>query len=445
MIGGVCRWIAAVVLLAGLCLGLGPVSIRAAELTDGLQELVDRALPGDTIQLEPGIYEGPLTISKGIILKAARAGTVTLLNRSQEPALKIEADEVLVAGLHIVDEAVKESPSVLVMSGGVRLEGLLIRTGSDGIVMRNADEGEVSGTTIEWGAADVRMADKGNGIDLYNSHRVRLNGNAIRDVHDGIYLENSDDTTVIGNRIERSRYGVHCMYTRGTSIRDNEGLLNVTGAMVMAVRDVDISTNTFMKQNENVNSQGILLYDAHDTLVADNTVEGNRVGLYVELSTGNRIESNAISYNFIGIQLLESSDNWVSNNRFQGNVADAQARSSEDNDLNGNYWDTFRGIDADGDGRSDIGYAINPFFQSLTGKRPAFQLFFQSPGMMFLEGLYQSERQSWTKDKAPLMAPPYLAEHDGERGPSGSATGLVGLLLLGGAGTMILMTRRRSI
>lgn len=444
MIGGVCRVIAAVILLAGLWLGTSQGSIAAAETAGDLQELVDQALPGGTIQLEPGTYEGPLTIGKRVTLKAARKGTVTLLNRSQEPALKIEASGVLVADLDIVDEAVKESPSLLVMGDRIRLEGLLVRTGSDGIVMRDADDGEVSGTTIEWGAEGVRMADKGNGIDLYNSHRVRLTGNAIRDVHDGIYLENSDDTTVAGNRIERSRYGVHCMYTKGTVIRNNEGLLNVTGAMVMAVRDVDISSNTFMKQNENVHSQGILLYDAHDTLVAGNIAEGNRVGLYVELSTGNRIESNVISYNFIGIQLLESSGNTISNNRFLGNVADAQARSSEANNLNGNYWDAFRGIDADGDGKSDIGYAINPFFQSLTGKRPAFQLFFQSPGMIFLEGLYQSERRSWTTDRTPLMAPPHLAEH-GERAPSGSATGIAGLLLLGGAGAIIFMTRRRSI
>lgn len=97
-------------------------------------------------------------------------------------------------------------------------------------------------------------------------------------MHDGVYMENSDRNIVEGNRFERLRYGVHCMYTVGTIIRDNMGEYNITGAMIMAVRDVEVSANRFAKQNENVNSQGILLFDAVDSIIRDNVTEGNRVG-----------------------------------------------------------------------------------------------------------------------------------------------------------------------
>lgn len=437
------RWCLWALLALAACLPSGQA--RAEQDAVSLQAVLDKAGPGETIVLKPGTYEGPITIDKPLTLRSEQEGAAVLRSAGMRPAVSIEADGTTVAGLSIVDETVKEAPTVLVTGHRVVLEDLRIRTGADGIAARDADEGTVTRTTIDWAADGVRMADKGNGIDLYNAHRWRMTDNTIRDVHDGMYMENSDEAFVAGNVIERSRYGVHCMYTKGTVIERNEGNLNVTGAMVMTARQVSVTGNTFTKQSENVNSQGILLYDAHETMVADNTVDGNRVGLYVEQSTANRLENNRVSYNFIGLQLLESSGNTVAGNQFLGNVADAQARGSESNALTGNYWDSFRGIDADGDGRSDISYAINPFFQGLTQKRPAFQLFFQSPGMVFLEGLYQTGRDRWATDTAPLMALPDSAPQAEQRPAGGSGTGLAGFALLACTVLFIYSMRRRSV
>lgn len=417
-------------------------SARAEDELMGLQEIVDQANPGATLVLKPGTYQGPVVVNKPLTIRTEGEGNVELMNTSRLPALTIDADGITVTGLHITDGMVKETPTVLVRGHRAVLNGLYIRTGGDGIAVRDADEGLVTNTTIDWAAEGVRLADKGNGVDVFNGHRWRFMDNTIRDVHDGIYLENSDDTRVTGNRIERSRYGIHCMYTNRTVIEQNEGSLNVTGAMVMTARQVSVIGNSFSKQSENVNSQGILLYDTHDSILADNTVDGNRVGLYVELSTGNRLENNEVRYNFVGIQLLDSSSNSIAHNRFTGNVADAQARSSEDNRIIENYWDNFRGIDANGDGNSDISYAINPLFQELTKKRPAFQLFFQSPGMVFLEGLYQSDRDRWTTDAAPLMTPPMSENQIGDA-EGRTLTGIAGLVLLGCTGTLFFWMRRR--
>ncbi|WP_227793457.1 right-handed parallel beta-helix repeat-containing protein [Paenibacillus guangzhouensis] len=422
-----------------------PARHARAELSAlNLQAIVDQAKPGETIVLEPGTYEGPITITKSLTIRSTQAGTVELRNRSQRPAVSIEADETTLSGLRVIDETVKAAPTLLVTGDRVVLEDLHIQTGSGGIAAKDADGGTLSRTTIEWTAEGVRMADKGNGMDLFNAHRWRITGNTIRLVHDGIYMENSDDAIVSGNVIERSRYGVHCMYTRGTKIQNNEGKLNVTGAMVMTSRQVSVTGNTFTKQSENVNSQGILLYDAHESWVADNMVVGNRVGLYVEQSTDNRLENNQVTYNFVGIQLLESSGNTIEGNAFLGNVSDAQAKGSVRNTLVGNYWDSFQGIDVNGDGKSELTYAINPFFQGLTQRRPAFQLFFQSPGMVFLEGLFQTERERWATDLAPLMAPPGSGPRE-ERSEDGLMTGLAGFTLLGSTGLLFYRMRRRSI
>lgn len=396
-------------IVAMLPILIGASSVKAEATAKSLQMLINEAQAGDILLLSSGTYEGPIMIDKPLQLAAESGAEVTIKNTSEKSAIQIKANNVSITGINILDEKIKRDPTILVQANGVLLDGLQIHTGSFGIKMRKANNGEVRNTRIDWvGVAQnrpLKLSDKGNGIDLYESNGNNFDGNTISSMHDGIYMENSDDNLIENNHFELLRYGVHCMYTKGTVIRKNYGNLNITGAMIMAVRDVEVSGNRFNKQSESVNSQGILLFDAHDTSIIGNHVEGNRVGLYVEQSTQNKIEDNAVIGNFIGIQLLDAKDNVITKNQFVGNVASAEAKNSIGNALDGNYWDSFQGIDTDGDGRSEIAYALNPFFQSLVKAKPGFQLFFQSPGMIFLEDLYQSDRQLWSTDFSPLMQP----------------------------------------
>ncbi|MFS0725988.1 nitrous oxide reductase family maturation protein NosD [Paenibacillus sp. 1P07SE] len=412
-----------------------------------LQERIDQAIAGERLTIPAGTYEGAVVIDKPLVLEAERAGAVVLLHRGEGSALRIEAADVTVSGLRILDETVKTEPTVLVAGDRVRLEGLEITTVSDGIQLRGVQGGELRGNVIAWSdqspAREVRLAAKGNGIDGYDAHRHVIAGNRIRDMHDGIYLENSDDNEVTDNELTDSRYGIHCMYTKGTRIIGNRGEGNVTGAMVMNTRDVEIAGNTFAKQNENVNSQGLLLFDAHGTLVRHNELAGNRVGIYIEQSADNRIEANRIMDNYTGIQLISATGNTLRGNELTGNMADAQARGSADNEITGNFWDAHRGIDYDGDGYSDTAYAVNPLFAGIVQRRQQLQLLFQSPGMVFLEELYQADRATWTTDRAPLMAPP-MREEPGAPGAGGWQTGLAGMGLVAATGFLYYVARRRE-
>ncbi len=386
--------------------------------------------------LASGEYEGPIIINKPITIRAEDGGTVTLMNRTEQAAVTIAADRVALVGLTIHDVRLKEQPSIsIVKSDEALLHKLHIRTGSYGIRATDSNHMTIREALIEWGIPEeerkVKLSQKGNGIDLYHSHDNRLLQNTILSMHDGIYMENSDRNVVEDNRFERLRYGVHCMYTADALIRGNTGQYNITGAMIMAVRGAEVSDNQFTRQNENVNSQGILLFDAHDSVVQNNEVAGNRVGLYVEQSTGNLIAGNQVLGNFIGLQLLKAENNEMTDNVFAGNVVQAEARQSTSNTLVSNYWDSFQGIDADGDGQSDLQYAISPLFQSIVKAKPVFQLFFQSPSFVFLEGLYQSDRGSWTADSGPLMKPS-LSRAGGQAMQTGTnlMTAAAGLLLL---------------
>lgn len=424
------QWIGLLSLIAVTLIGSHGASADQANPVK-LQQLVDDAKSGDLVKLPPGQYEGPVVIKKKIRLVAE--GEALLINRSSKPALRIQADDVQVTGLHVVQESsAEQSAAVLVSASGAKLDGLRIQTRAYGIMLRDANRNDIQRTRIDWvdepGRPPAKMSEKRNGIDLFNSHDNRIRSNEVSGMNDGIYLESSHRSTVENNRIEHSRYGVHCMYTEGTMVRGNIGAYNVTGAMVMGVKDAEVSGNTFFKQSENVNSQGLLLFDVQTSRIHGNQVEGNRVGLYIEQSQNNELYDNNVLRNFVGIQLLESDGNRFTNNNFIGNVIEAEATDSVNNTLKGNFWDSFRGIDLEGDGLSDIQYGLNPFFQRLTAAVPAFQLFFQSPGMSFLENMFTSDQTEWASDQAPLMHP--ASNSQAASGNAGSGATLAVSLML---------------
>jgi nitrous oxidase accessory protein len=367
-----------------------------------LQSIIDQARPGDVIDLAPGTYQGPVSIGKSITLRGG--GAATLINTAQEPAITIQSDGVILKGLNIQHAADGESAAIRVRGDEVTLEGLAIHTAGFGIVLRDADKGVIRNNRIRWfipqGAAP---GERGNAIDLYNSHGNSIMDNEISYLRDGIYLENSRDTLVKGNRLMYLRYGIHCMYIDGSRITDNVGEYNVTGAMVMGVTNVHVSGNSFRKQSQNVHSQGILLYDVRTSSIVNNVVEGNRVGIYMEKSAENELRDNVVLRNFIGIQLSEAEGNQFHRNGFIANVIEAEAADSTANVMEGNYWDSFQGLDVTNDGISDIPYAINPFYQRLISRNSAYQLFFQSPGMNFLSEMFAGSKEQWSADRAPLM------------------------------------------
>lgn len=393
-------------------IGIGPhFTADAANngSTDSIQQLIQQAMPGDTIMIPPGDYSGSLVIDKPISLKAS-SGSVRIQNNSDQPAILIQSDHTMLSGIDITDTATKDTAAVVINSNHNTIEYLSVHTNSSGFHLREANQNVIHHTQITWNDSATMTSDKGNGIDLLQSNQNVLSDNTISNVHDGIYLESSDEIRIERNQVDHSRYGIHCMYTQGTSLLNNTGSYNVTGAMVMGAVSSLVEDNTFYKQSDNVNSQGLLLYDVQTSQIRQNRIEDNRVGIYVEESQKNQFTDNLVNQNYVGLQMLTSEQNQWMNNQFFGNVIQSEATESKNNELRGNYWDGFVGIDLDGNGKSDISYAMNPFFQKLTAAIPAYQLFFQSPGMMFLENMLTSESSSWTSDSEPLLHPPFVAQ-----------------------------------
>ncbi|GIP34400.1 nitrous oxide reductase family maturation protein NosD [Paenibacillus sp. J2TS4] len=420
--------------LAALWMALIFPSLLQAESAVGagtpLQPLIDQTESGGTLVLEPGHYIGPAVITRPIHIEAAGAG-VRIDNDGESPAITLQASDSSITGLQIVDEMRdRKMASVLVSGSRNRLENLHITTRASGIQLREAHTNVLEGLKIErpQEAGTVRLSSRGNGIDLWGSHDNLITQNYVTHMHDGIYLESSESNRVENNKVDFSRYGYHFMFTKDSFLIDNEGEYNVTGGMVMSSDNTEVTGNSFTEQSENVNSQGLLLYDVNQTIVTGNRVEGNRVGFYIEQAKDSRLEDNWIARNFIGMEMLQSENNEVSGNHFISNVNQAQATTSANNAVRANYWDDFQGVDLDGSGFSDLVYRTHPFFITLTQSASAYQLFFQSPGMVFLQGLFPIDSAQSLTDEAPLMNP--VIDTGGNGGLNGITLAICALLFV---------------
>ncbi|MCD1261429.1 right-handed parallel beta-helix repeat-containing protein [Paenibacillus athensensis] len=386
-----------------------PVASSPAVADSPLQLLIDAAAPGSAIRLEAGhTYRGPAIVNKSLTIRADSGAT--LVNDAGQPALTLKADGITLVGLHIADgQTDPKSGAVLVQSRFNTISGLEIVTQAGGIYLRSASDNVIEGNRIVGAHAldpGEPFSRRGNGIDLLASPRNRIENNELVHVHDGIYAESSNEVRLTGNRATSSRYGFHVMFSAKPQLIGNTGSYNVTGAMIMAVEGALVQDNRFDKQTENVNSQGILLYDVHRAAVSGNRVEGNRVGFYIEQSSDNLLVENVAAGNFIGMQMLRSDRNTFRSGSFIANVIQAQATESRNNALDGNYWDDFRGLDTDGDGYSNLGYEVDPFFLKLTERVEAYRLFFQAPGLPFLQQMFRADTANWLRDARPLMSPP---------------------------------------
>lgn len=377
--------------------------------TPPIQDQIDTAKPGDIIELSDGEYEERIVIDKPIHLVGNES--VTLSHHGSDPIITIQSNDVTLENmtLHFSDEK-HEAPAILVTGEHHTLKHMTIHTNSFGIQLDEAYDSTLSHIQIT-GEEKHALKDRQHGIDVWKSHDNTIHDTNIKHVKDGIYIEKSNGNALYHNTASHSRYGTHLMFTRDTILEENEAYENVSGMMIMGTNGTVAKQNTLNHNQENIQSLGLLLFDVKDALISQNTIEHNRVGMMIEDATNNELTLNHVQGNYIGVQLKRVEDNHIFNNAFIANVVQGQAEESAENHTYDNYWDDHLGLDITGDQKSNITYAVDPFFMNITNTYPPFQLLFQSPGMIFLEQLIQTPEEQQFVDSSPLMSYP-IALHD---------------------------------
>lgn len=415
-----------------------------------IAEAIQLAKDGDRIEVRGGVFPGGLTIDTSIeligvddpVIDGDGAGTLVL----------VTAPDVTIDGFTLRNTGSshdKEDSAILVDAPGATVVNNRIENALFGIYLRQAPNSVIRNNSVT--ALPVDVAMRGDGIRVWYSDNVTIDGNTATDGRD-IILWYSNDALVTNNSFDRNRYGMHLMFSDRATIEENSFDSNTIGLYVMYSRDVRIVSNS-LSNNVGATGGGLGMKDVDGALVEGNRFVNNQTGIQIDTSPREpNIEhyfiGNVIAFNDIGVALQPAvKNNTFIDNAFIDNTEHVSVLGRGElkgiswaEDGTGNYWSDYAGYDANGDGIGDLPYVSQQLFESLLSDHPELRLFAYSPASMaidFAAKAFPSFRPAVRfEDPYPLMsatASPYLPPIDGESESRRVVLGVSGVVALGAA------------
>lgn len=392
------------------------VSVGRADPAFDLAGRIRSAAPGETLSIPAGRYRGPFLIDRPLRLHA-QPGAI-LEGDGKTHVVEIRGADVELAGFIVRHSGTNLSldhagvmitgPRAIVRDNTIVdcLHGIYVKGANDGRLLRNVIRGRAQLETVadpivaglklkpeELCSSEIEQNQRGNGIHLWKSERFEITGNDIRGTRDGIYFSFANHTQVRGNRISQVRYGLHYMYSNANTFEDNLFTDNVAGSALMYSNGITLRRNRFVA-NRSQRAYGILMHSVDDTHVVDNIIQGNTVGLFLEVNTSDRIEGNLVAGNYIGLRITDSSsENVITRNRFVRNLHPVESNGLNQanhwaSDGRGNYWDDALRLDLNQDGVADLPHHEVDVFGPWRRPFPAIGLLSGSPGETLIRFIY---------------------------------------------------------
>jgi nitrous oxidase accessory protein len=458
-----------------------------------LASLLDATEPGGVLRLPAGTYTGPVTIDEPVIIEGrdlpiiqgdgtgsvitVRApGTVIrgLVVRgsgagpTDNPAgIRIEADDVTIEGVVVLDSyagiAVDSAAAVKLVDNHVHgRAGASIEDDTHAVADESAadpDPQTAGGDHGDHGDHGVAVSaaaggtggtpSRGDGIWLHDVDHVLVRGNHIEHARDGIYVSFGSGAVLDGNHVHSSRYAIHSMFARELTAVQNHFARNLSGIVLMYGGDVLLLRNHLEDHRSSSTGFGMLLKDIADVELVQNVLVDNRIGLHLDGPTEATATANTVVRHSVGLQAHSSAVATLSGNSFADNAIQVLPLGGDLPELSwaangwGNFWSTYRGYDARGEGRGAVEHTEGGSIDRLLARNPELIAIAGSPGMQLLRSVEErwARRDPVVTDNLPLTTPvsPALAVPAPEPAARNLAI-VLGVVLLGPA--LALFTRR---
>ncbi len=359
-----------------------------------LEDALQAAQPGDTLIVHGGQY-GAIHIRKPLtligrdrpILNASKHGTVVI----------IDAPSVTLSGFRIENSGISldyEDAGIAINAPHARIENNILKNTLFGIFLRRADSTIIRNNIVE-GYASFDVPRRGDIIRIWYSNYVTLENNHIRHGRD-VIIWFANHVQVLNNYIEDCRYGLHFMYSNNAEIRNNQMLYNSVGVYLMYSRHLNMRHNILV-YNRGASGIGIGLKDFDDSMLEENLIADNRVGIFIDntprgITAHMTYRGNVIAFNDRGIESLSYVPRSLfTMNTFQDNYEQVSILGggsysiASDTRWEANYWSDYVGFDADRDGFGDIPYRAEKVFEGLIDTHPELRILIYSPAIQALE------------------------------------------------------------
>lgn len=353
---------------------------------DDLAGAIQRAAPGDVIEVARGFYRVNLLIDKPLTLRGI--DRPTLSGALAGDTIRVTAPDVTIEGLIVRDsgDSLKDqNAGIYIYPGAHRavVQRCDLTYNLFGLWIEKANDVRVEGNTIT-GKRDYGSSQRGNGVQLYNTTGARILNNHISFVRDALYVDVSHQAIFRGNRLHHSRYGTHYMNSYHNLWEDNDSYYNRGGLALMEVRDQVVRNNRAWGNSDH----GIMLRTLQDSVIENNVVAGNNRGFFIYDVEYATLKNNLVVDNVVGVHLAAGSTrNVVEGNDFIANreqVRYVGARDEPWGTQSGNHWSNYLGWDRDGNGTGDVPYEANDLVDRLSWQHPSMKLLLASPAVQAL-------------------------------------------------------------
>ena len=292
-----------------------PGTIKVPSQYATIQEAINAAMPGMTIEVLSRTYHENVVVNKTVLLFGENQATT------------------------IIDGG-GTGNSTIVTANNVTIKGFTITNGVNGLTLKQVKNCVISGNKITHSL---------NGVTLYGCENNVLSNNTIADnTHNfGVegwklshFINNIGSSNTVNGKpilylVNQKDYTLDAQYSQDTGYLAFVNSTNITVQNLIAEDNV----------------QGILLAYTKDSLIQNVTFLNNTVGLELLYSSINMITDDSIVNNSVGINLGYSSNNSIFHNSFVNNELQALTNASYGNSWDkgypegGNYWDDYTGVD----------------------------------------------------------------------------------------------------
>ena len=380
-----------------------------------LQPWLDTALPGASIRLPPGIYQGPAVISRPLTLEGD--GKVVIDAGGKGTVLTVKADRVTLRGLTLRgsgDSHDKLDGGIMAEGNELLIENNVIEDVLFGISLHKTNDSIVRANRIRSRAVD--SADRGDGLRLWYSTGNRIEDNDLAQIRD-ITVTNSPHNRFTGNTIKNSRRAFNFLFSHRSLVDRNHLENNSTGIIALNSDGLIIRNNRVLHAMD-ASGAGIALKETSAALVENNEIVHCAHGIMADspMDPINRIVfiGNLVAHNITGVYFYGAKGGHIAiDNTFRGNLWPVTIIGDGD-PLNdtwlGNYWDDYEGFDRDHDGFGDRPYELLAYADRIWIETPAAKFFRNSPVLELLDFLERlapfSSPTLILRDPAPRMRPP---------------------------------------
>ncbi|MBS2040803.1 nitrous oxide reductase family maturation protein NosD [bacterium] len=401
------------ILVACLLLA-APALARPVANDQQLQQALRQAAPGETIEILPGHYLGPLVLDRPVHLLGRNWPVIDGLG--QGTVITVNAPDCSIEGLNIRNsgsEPELDHAGITLNRGRTEVKNNRLENVLFGVFVARADDSLVSGNEIS-SQLKYDLGRRGDSVRVWYSKRVKVVNNYAHDARD-LVAWYSSELVMRGNRVRGGRYGLHFMYCDGATVEGNILQNTSVGIYTMYSQGLKLRFNR-VSGCRGASGYGLGFKDAGDVTVSDNLLCDNRAGIFVDSTplkpdSYARFHNNVVAYNDIGLSLFPSVRGaQFKGNRFYENQEQVSLEGGglqQGNDFRGNYWSDYQGCDLDGDGRGDLPYKCERLFERLADHNPALRLFTQT---LLQEALDSAARlfplvspQPKLEDSAPLI------------------------------------------